>query len=103
MYIEVKKLKTKYQLYLVHSKRVDGKSTKLINQYLCSIPKAHIEGADAEALGDIYNDIKDSILQNTRKIPQHIYVEFEEEFKKLHMLLADNLLKLANTQHDKEV
>jgi hypothetical protein len=103
MYIEVKKQKTKYQLYLVHSKRIDGKSTKIINQYLCSIVKKYIEGADDESFADVLNDIRDTMNQNIAKIQPHICIELKEEFGKLDKLLWNKLSELRTINSDEEV
>lgn len=78
---------------------LSGKSTKPVNQYLCSIPK-YIEGADAECLADIINDVRDSVQQNIAKIQPDIRVELEEELKKFHKLFIDKLEKLSKINSD---
>jgi hypothetical protein len=104
MNIEHKKPYRKYQLYLVHSIRVNGKVKKIPNKYLCSIPKSQIEGADFEDLGNMYyEDIKDIIQRKIDELQPHERSVIEKELHKLPNLIIDKLLELSAIQSSEEM
>lgn len=98
MYIEAKRRKKKYVLYLVHSKREDGKSKKLINQYLCSIDRDEIEGANSDELAVIIADIRGDMQRNLNKIPETIRFQLAGKSRPLYELIFNKLEQLAKIE-----
>ncbi|TCQ02914.1 hypothetical protein [Serpentinicella alkaliphila] len=95
MYIGHKKTKNKYQLYLVHSKRKNGKSIKEVNQYLCSIDSDDIEGADSEVLGIIVVNVREKIQKSIEKIPQSKRLLLASLGQDINMVVINKLIKVA--------